>query len=330
MSTVSVNLLTFNGEKYLNNCFQSLLSQSFFDFQVIVIDNNSSDSSLEIIKKFQLEFKKSGIDFKLVLNKKNIGFACGHNQGIEMATNSRYILPLNQDVVLDKDYLKELVSFMEKNKNCAGATGKIFRLTNGEKTDIIDSLGLKLFKSFQVADRESGKKEEKRYDQIEKVFGVSATCPLYRKKALESIKLGNDYFDSDFKTYKEDVDLAFRLSDKGWSFYYVPSAIAWHKRSAAGKEKRGFWEVLNNYRNRSFFINYYSYRNHLFLLVKNLKFQDFLKNFPFIFWYEIKKFIFLLFWEPRVLKAWGDFFKKLPKMLKKRKNMKFQQKDFSG
>ena len=318
MSKVSINLLTYNGKKYLSDCFNSILSQDYKNFALLVIDNNSSDNSVEIIKKFEIKFKENQIDFRFIQNRKNLGFAKGHNQAIELS-DSKYVLVLNQDLVLTENYLKKIVEFMDSYPKCGSATGKILRLTNGQKTDIIDSLGLKVFKNFRIADSKSGEKDDNKIIDNQKIFGVSATCPLYKKKALESIKIDKDYFDSDFHSYKEDVDLAFRLKKIGWKSYLIPYTIAWHDRSGTGDEKSKNSKIIKNRKQKTNFIKYNSYKNHLFVLVKNISLSGFLKNFPFLFWYEFKKFVYIILFEPKTLKALIEFFKKLPKMLEKRK-----------
>ncbi|NCF75367.1 MAG: glycosyltransferase [Xanthomonadaceae bacterium] len=318
MTKISINLLTYNGEKYLKNCFNSILGQNYKNFALLVIDNNSSDNSVEIIKKFETKFAEKQINFRFIQNKENLGFAKGHNQAIKLS-NSKYVLVLNQDLILDKNYLKKMIDFMGSHPKCGSATGKILRLTNGQKTDIIDSLGIKILRNFRAVDSESGKKDNNKIINNQKIFGVSATCPLYRRKALESIKIDQDYFDSDFHSYKEDIDLAFRLKKVGWKSYLIPDAKAWHNRTASGNEQNKNFEIIKNRKQKSNFINYNSYKNHLFVLVKNITLSDLFKNFPFIFWYEFKKFIYIILFEPKSLKALREFFKKLPKMIKKRK-----------
>ena len=325
MAKVSINLLTYNGGKYLKDCFNSILSQDYKNFALLVIDNNSSDNSAEIIKKFKTKFADNKIDFRFIQNKENLGFAKGHNQGIKLS-DSEYVLVLNQDLILAENYLKKIVEFMDSRPECGSATGKILRLTNGQKTDIIDSLGLKVFKNFRIVDSKAGEKDNNEIKNNQKIFGVSATCPLYRKKALKSIKIDKDYFDSDFHSYKEDIDLAFRLKKIGWKSYLIPNAKAWHDRSGTGDENSEDFKTAKNRKQKSNFVNYNSYKNHLFVLVKNISISDFLKNFPFLFWYEFKKIIYIILFEPKTLKALIKFFKKLPKMLKKRKIISQKQK----
>ena len=100
MSKVSINLITWNGERYVENCLRSVLNQEFKDFSVIIIDNGSNDQTLELINERYPHLK-------IIKHKENLGFAKAHNQAIHW-TKSDYVVCLNQDVVLEKDFLQKL------------------------------------------------------------------------------------------------------------------------------------------------------------------------------------------------------------------------------
>ena len=100
---VSVNIVTYNAEKYIKECLGSVKKQTHPDIDILVIDSGSTDKTLEKIK-----------DVKVIKNKENIGFSKAHNIGIK-ESKGEYVLCLNQDIVLDKDFLKNIVEAMEKN-----------------------------------------------------------------------------------------------------------------------------------------------------------------------------------------------------------------------
>lgn len=302
MPKVCISILTYNSEQNIKNCLKSVFDQIYKDFEVIVVDNNSTDGTVEEVKKFS--------QVKIILNEENLGFAQGHNQAIRQS-KSKYIFCLNDDVVLEPDYLEKLVNFLDKNSNIASAQGKLLRLTKKGKSDIIDSLGLKVFKSHKVVEIASGKKNNQ-FD-FKEIFGVSGAAALYRKKSLEQIKFEDEYFDKDFFMYKEDVDLAYRLRWAGWSAWFLSGAIAYHKRTA--KSESG----LKGRKEKPILINRLSYRNHFFVLYKNLSPKIFFWYFPYIFFYEFKKFIYVLLFERKSLRSCKEFFKKLEKMREKRK-----------
>jgi len=309
---ISINIVAYNGMKYLPHCLASIKSQTCTDYEVIIVDNNSQDECLSYIRENYPEFK-------IVEKKENIGFAKGHNVAIEQ-NKSEYILCLNQDIILEPDFLENIVDFLDKNLSAGAVTGKLcyWDFENNKKTNQIDSLGLQIHKTFKVSDIAQGKSDAIEFDQNIEIFGVSGAAPIYRRSALESIKTNSgdsvEYFDEDFFMYKEDVDLAFRLRGAGWQSFMVATAKAFHDRSIKSAEK-----LIKNRRERSFLGNYYSYRNHLFVLLKNLNLTTFLLYSPYIISYEMAKFGYILLFEHKTLPSALDFFKNFAKIWNKRK-----------
>lgn len=336
MSKVSVNLVTRDGLKFLPYCWQSLKEQNFTDFEIIIIDNCSQDDSVSFFDNNIAEWPGKKITF--VKNKDNAGFAKAHNQAMGMS-QGKYVLVLNQDVVLEKSFLANIVDFMDKNPDVAASTGKLWRwdfdvnkvkmgikdekdfyLTISEKTSKIDTIGLEIFQNHRFTEMAGGEDEKTgNLNENMEVFGVSGAAPVYRRKALENVKIGQEYFDEDFFSYKEDTDLAYRLRLAGFKAYFVANACGYHQRSASSGKNNQDADIAANRKNKSVFANYYSYRNHLLLLVKNLTPKTFFWYFPYIAWYEFKKIIYLLFFERETLKSLKDFFRLLPKALAKRK-----------
>ena len=305
---ISINLLTWNGEKYLPWVLKSLNEQSFKGWDLLVLDNASSDKSLEIIK----EYCPSA---KIIKQKENIGFARGHNLLINWSS-SDYILVLNQDIILDKDYLKKIIKFLEENPLVASAAGKTmyWDFNKGKKSKIIDSWGFKIDKKRKIVDWNQGKKD---YDlENKEVFGLSGAVVVYRRRNLENIKELKDnsfqYFDEDFFTYKEDIDLSWRLRLNGWENYLITNTKAYHHRTISLKIDRKLRGSINKI----------SYRNHLMLLYKISFFRNFIKDFFYIFWYEFKKIIYFLIYERSTLVGLKDFIKAIPSLRKKRKFIK--------
>lgn len=315
----TVSLAAYNGLKWLPQCLKSLKQQAFQDFELIIVDNGSTDGTLEFLRNYQ------EAPFTLIANKKNLGFAAGHNLAISKA-RGEYILVLNQDIILEPDYLSVLVDFLDQHHRAGSASGKLLRLDeNGQKTNIIDCAGLKIFKSQRVVERGAGESDGGQYDKTEEVFGQSAAAAVYRKKTLEETALPRppllssqgtrEYFDEDFFAYKEDVDLAYRLRWAGREAWVAPSAMAYHARGVKSQQ------VFKKRKKRSFQEKQWSYRNHLFVLIKNLSIYHFFRYFPRIFAYEAGKFFYLLFFEPKTLAGGADFFEKLSIMLLKRKHI---------
>jgi len=318
---VSISLITYNAERYLPFCLQSLLQQSFTDWQLLIIDNGSTDRTIPYLRENYPQFK-------VVTHQDNVGFAKAHNQAIDW-TKSKYVFCLNQDIILDKDYLRRAVKFLEENKQVGAVTGKLYKwnFTTNEKTNILDSTGLCLTKNRRVMDRGENKKDRSQYNAIEQVFGVSGAVPLYRRQALVDIKIKTkleheEYFDEDFFSYKEDVDLAYRLRLNGWQAFYLPIAVAWHDRSLSNSQLQKSWQIAKAHRKKNKLVNYLSYRNHLFTLYKNEFRINILKNILPILWYEGRKWLFMQFFNNIKSRQFRSFWQLYPLMKKKRQQIK--------
>ena len=316
---VSINLVTLNGKKYLPYLLDSLKNQTFRDFELLAVDNGSIDGTVEY-------FEKEWPQIKVVKNHKNIGFALAHNQAIKYSRGD-YILMLNQDVVIENDFLEKIVNFMDKNDQIGAAQGKLCRwkvsesdgFLESEKTKIIDAVGIKLYKNFKLIEEGAGEEDKGQYNLPKEVFAVSGALPIFRRQALEDIKFSQEYFDELFISYKEDIDLSWRMRLRGWKIFYCPEAVAYHARGVSGKNDLSDLSAVNNRKNKSEFANYHSYKNHLMMLMKNLTAKDLLKYGIFIFWYELKKFVYLLFIERKTLIGLGVIIKNFSLIRAKRK-----------
>ena len=242
MPKFSINLLAYNGLKFLPQCVESVLNQSYKEYDFLIIDNNSIDGSRNYLKTL----RQSAPHINIIFNEKNIGFAAGHNEGIR-GSDSEYILCLNQDVILDENFLKNAVEILNKNVRMGALQPKLLQLKeiNGElqKTDIIDTTGLIMFKNRRVINRGQGNQcSISNFQFSNEIFGADGAAPIYKREMLESIKIpirNNDfeYFDEDFFMYKEDVDLAWRMRLYGWKIFYAPDVIGWHARGAGDSAK---------------------------------------------------------------------------------------------
>jgi GT2 family glycosyltransferase len=314
MSRISINFITWNGERFVDKCLKSVFEQTYKDYSIIVIDNGSADDTVEIIKERYPHLK-------VIEHKENFGFAKAHNQAMHW-TKSDFVLCLNQDVILEPDYLERIVEFMDKNPLAGAASGKVLRLQEGEKTNYVDTAGLRLKKKYQVIDIGCGEMDEGQYDTLDKVFGVSGAVPVYRRKALDETAYKQEFFDETFFSYKEDIDLAHRFLTAGWQAWRVPTAVAFHERSVKSPvEQQSAARVAANWQKKSKFGKFYSYRNHLYFLKKNV-----IKLTPAILFYELIKFFFVMFTSTTGIRAWRDYFQNKRLMKKKqqliKKNMK--------
>lgn len=343
---LTISLVTWNGAKYIRDCLDNVLAQTFQDFELLVIDNGSKDETLSIIKN---EYSgKFGEKMKISANTENLGFAKGHNHGISMC-QVKYVFLLNQDIILDPRYLEWCVKFLDNHPAAGIVSGKIYKwdfkawqsaeetpsstvaLKNKAKTHIIDSLGLRIFKSQKVVEQSVGEVDHGQFTDDLEVFGVSFAVPVIRRSALEEVKFENEYLDEDFFSYKEDVDMSYRLRWAGWESWVLARALAWHDRGAKSMEDLSFMDKIKFRRSKSFFVNYNSYKNQFFVMVKNLPTRLYWKYFLYIEGNELKKFVYILFFEPSTLSALKEFSNKNSRMKLKRKfildNRKITEKE---
>ena len=314
MSKLSVNLVTWNGEMYLPYLFRSLREQTYQDWELVVIDNASTDETVSILEK---ELTTILVPHRLIKNLTNTGFAGGHNQGLR-ESHGEYALMLNQDVFLDPTCLEKLVLAMDSQAEAAAVTPRLMRWNfPDEFSNSIDSLGLKVFRNRRVVEIGAGQKWnasrwqtppnlplERRGSKVVEIFGVSGALPLFRRDALQQVLLPDgNVFDETYHSYKEDVDLAWRLRLAGFGSWLVPEAVAYHDRTAVGTHDLGDGAAALNKRQQSAFVQYYSYKNHLATLYKNEQWQNFILDFPWILWYEVKKFGYFLLFNRNVLKG---------------------------
>lgn len=290
MTRISVVVLNFNGKRYMDSCLSALASQTYEDFEVIVVDNGSTDGSTE-----HLDAHFPWVT--VVKNEKNLGFAGGTNTGIRHA-EGKYILTLNNDTRVDRCFLECLIEPMHSSKDVGMCASKML-FPDGR----INSAGICISRSGAAWDRGMFEPDEKQYDSQEEVFGPCAGAALYRRKMLDEIGL----FDEDFFLYMEDVDLAFRGRLAGWKCAYVPQAKVYHIHGGTA----GFGSDLSVY---------YGNRNVIWYTVKNLPTGILLTSLP---WIIVRNLAVIPYYALRgqgrvILKSKIDAVRGLPAILKKR------------
>jgi len=243
-------------------------------------------------------------------------------------SEAEYLLLLNQDIYLKNTVLEDLSNFLDNNKDVSAVSPRLmyWDFNNIKKSldlsfsNKIDSLGLQVFRNRKVIEIGSGKEwRESNNDRKKEVFGVSGALPMYRVSNLKEVSFSDNYFfDSLYHSYKEDVDLAYRLRVVGYKAFILLNTIAYHDRSAKSI-KKGNINALKNKKKQSDLIQYHSYKNHLMTIYKNEYWQNFLLDFVFIIWYELKKFFYYLLFNKKVLKGYKEIWKNR-KILKRHRN----------
>lgn len=237
---VSIVIVNFNSGTFLSNCFASILAQNI-PCEVIVVDNASADGSLECIPIAE--------NIQVHYNATNLGFARAQNQGMLLA-RGKYVLPLNFDIILEPDCLEEMVRAMEQSERNGTVSPKMLRMTPPqEKTNQFDNAGLLLPAGRIPHHRGRDEPDTGQYDQPVRMFGAMGAAALYRREMLEDIAYKGQYFDENFFTWYEDIDLDWRARLRGWECVYAPRAVVYHVGDPHGHIRTKFG-AMTSMRNR--------------------------------------------------------------------------------
>jgi GT2 family glycosyltransferase len=330
MHKISINIVGWkHPHEVLKRCMDSVLAQDFNDFELWLSDNAAGENCIGRNIEFCKLHYGNDPKVKIIDNKKNIGYAGGHNKFFE-ATDSELVMVLNPDADMQPGFLKNIITAFDDPK-VAAATGKMLKMeTNVSGEKVLDGTGIIVSKARAVRERGQLQIDRGQYDNKPDIFGVSGSAAVYRRSALENVKiLDNEYFDPDFIAYYEDLDLSYRFRLMGYSIKYVAEAVILHER-AAGKSPGGYKRpitFIKHYRAMPSHILKFSARNHLFAMIKNEFGWSFWQSSPLIFGRNLAYFGFLLIFRPIVFfRAWQEFFQLLPKMLKKRKIIQARKK----
>jgi len=291
---ISIIILNYNGEKFLENCIESIFKETKLAYEIIIVDNNSPDKSGEKLSK-----KIETCNF--ILNKKNVGVSEGLNIGIKNA-NGKYVVLLNNDLIVAPKWLDYLLEAYKKNGE--GLYQPKFLKMNDKK--IIDSAG-NLINIFGFGfSREKGKEDYSQYNSIEEIGFAAGTCLFCSKKIFDKI----GFLDEKFFAYNEDLDLGWRAKLLNYKSYYVPKSIAYHHGSAQWKWSGEKFYLLE--------------RNRWIVLLSNYNFITIIRLLPALLIIEIALLVF--FTKKRILikklQSYGGIIKSLKHIQKRRKLIK--------
>ena len=288
MQLVSVIIVNRDRKTYLRNCLDSLLNQTHSPIEIIVVDNGSADGSQKMLKE---EFAQ----VKLITNEHNELYCRAQNQGIKVA-EGEYIISLNNDVVLEKDFVEEALKAANINERIGMVCGKIMSWDGLS----VDSAGQMLGRSRRPIERGYKKKDTGTYDEPCYIFSAGGVAPLYKRKMLEEIRIEGEYFDESYGMFYEDLDIAWRANLFGWRGFYDPHALAYHRRGGTAKAYVPRINLLKKYD-----LAYLSpelkvslVKNRYMTILKNDSLRDFLINLPYIIGYEIKLWTYIIFFKP--------------------------------
>jgi GT2 family glycosyltransferase len=233
---------------------KSLAKQEFRDFEIIVVDNQSMDRSVELLREYP--------QIKLILNSVNNGSTGGHNQAIS-AARGKWIFMSNLDTVLEPDFLVEALKAGELNDSIGAVAPKIIRMNRDGTTAnpaLLDSTGIYFTPWHRQHDRGSQMQDIGQYETSEYVFGYTAALCLLRREMIEDTAIDGKYCDEDFFAFREDSDNSWRMQLMGWKCIYQPRAIGYHERSV----------FEGNRNSTSALINMHSTKNRFLMRMSNM------------------------------------------------------------
>ncbi len=314
LSIAALITSTEKNKKHLEQLVSSLCQQSILVEKIIII----YDGALRPEKK---TFEDCPLPISWIDNTKGQSLTYLQNQAIQF-TKENFVLLLNDDVILDKHFIENLLGPIKKNKDIGMVCGKILRMDKA----IIDTAGQLLRNNRTPLERGYGKEDKGEFDKPEFVFGSCGAAVLYRRKMLEDCALSAfEYFDNDYNMFYEDMDISWRAANLNWKAYYVPKAVAYHMRGATAKEKKPVLKFIRQY-NFAWLrteLKTDLIKNRYMTIIKNDRLKDFLFYLPQILIYELKVFLYCLIFDPKVL---FDTFKNLPVILKAFKKRKALRK----
>jgi len=238
---VSIVLVSKDSGPDLAVALASAVSQAGVTSETLLVDNASTDGSPEAARAL-------GGRVRLLVLPENVGYAAAMNAGID-ATTGRYVLALNPDCRLEPDFAAILVRRLDAPDatRVGSASGRLYRAEGPglSRSGLLDSAGIRFAPTGRHFDRGAGEPAAGRFEREEEVAGASGAAGFYRRSALEDARISTGCFDADFFLYREDADLAWRLSRLGWRCLYVPSAEASHRRRNA-PERRAQMSALAN------------------------------------------------------------------------------------
>lgn len=267
---VTAVVVNWNGADHLDGCLRSLVAQDHADFDVLVVDNASTDGSAAILGRWE-GGSATPTPVSVLRNPTNRGFAGAVNDALAV-TDAGAVLVCNPDARPAPTFLSSAMAALLTDDRRGAVQGKLLRTDRSPSGEaVIDTTGHVAFRARLFRNRGEGEIDRDQWDVAGEVFGVSGALALYRRTMLDDLSIAVDgrreVFDEDLFAFWEDVDLDWRAAMRGWVCWYEPAAVAEHERGGAGPRRTARVEQLN-------------WQNRLLVLVKNDTLGGLLRAMP--------------------------------------------------
>ena len=236
---VTIIIPNYNGKHFMEPCLKSLAEQTCKDFKILVVDNASTDGSVEYMKEEYPEIET------LVLEK-NYGFSKAVNVGIRHA-DTPYVLLLNNDTTVEPHFVLEMIRAIERSRYICSVSSKMIQMYHPEQ---IDSAG-DLYTVIGWGICRGAGRSITNYTEDCEIFSACAGAAIYRRELFKKI----GYFDENHFAYLEDIDVGYRAKIYGYKNVYCPSALVYHVGSGTSGSKYNAFKVKLSARN-NIYVNY--------------------------------------------------------------------------
>ena len=248
-TSVTVVIPNYNGLKFMEPCMAALEKQTCKDFEILVVDNGSSDGSVDWLRSHQ---------YPTIFLEENTGFSGAVNVGIK-ASKTPFVLLLNNDTEVEPDFIGEMIKAIRRSDQIFAVSSKMVQMYHKELMDDAGDMYSVLGWAYQ---RGVGR-SSKGYNREREVFSACAGAAIYRRAVFEQI----GYFDEMHFAYLEDIDVCYRAKIFGWHNRYCPTAVVYHVGSGTSGSKYNAFKVR------------LAARNNVYLNYKNMPLFQLLVNF---------------------------------------------------
>jgi len=265
---VSIIILNHNGKEFLKPCLDSVLVSTYQNFEIIVVDNDSTDGSVVFLKD------NYPIDkVKIISENKNYGVPGGRNIGFKHSRGD-YIIFLDNDAVVDKNWIEGFLEVFSKDNRIAAAQAKLLSMAERNR---FDHAGDFLTPFGFLVERSNGAKDIGQFDRVEDIFNAKGAATMINSAVFKELGM----YDDSYFMYLEETDFCWRAWLAGYRVVFAPKSVVWHAYSTPLKDEKKYYS--------NYVIRYYGCRNYLITALKNASFLRLVK----MLFFQVPSFLIL-------------------------------------